>query len=477
MNQRIRKYVLFLDLMWISTAFVFAYLLRYEYLGFGPRSRNSFREFLPGVGSALLIWTFLYLSKRLDGFAGGWHLPTILAQMIVAVFYLMVFLLSLSFLQKTYYSRLLLLYLACLLPFGLLTIRCLMRWAIASRSWNGGRRRAVILGSGHLAHELAYKISCHPELLLEVVGLLYPSGDASNGFAGPQQEPISLQSLNVHRMLQERNVKELIVVMPHPVGADAEKLISKCREAGMLVRLVPQGYELYVSEAQMVEVDGVPLISLEERNISALALALKRAFDFVGGLFFVVLCSPFLAFPILSLKRRRGRAFDANTRCGAGGSVFRMLRLNIDRDNPGSNGLDGLLASLSLTELPQLWNVVRGDMSLVGPRPEAPERVRHYSDWQRQRLSVKPGLTGLAQVHGLREQHSSEEKARFDLQYIFHWSLFLDFSLILQTAWTLVIRLLEPVGAKTSINPRAYATVTVPLKEVLDVNRSQPSAD
>ena len=476
MNQKIRKVVLLLDLSWIIVAFVFAYLLRFKYLELGSRSWVSFSGFVPVIGSALVIWAFLYLSKNLDGFSGGWHFPTILSQVFVAVFYLMVFLLSLSFLQKTYYSRLLLLYLACLLPVGLLTVRCLMRWAIASRSWNGGRRRAVILGTGHLAHELAHKISCHPELLLEVVGLLYPS-DASNGFAGPQQDTISLQSLNVHRMLQQRNVKELIVVMPHPVGADAEKLISKCREAGMLVRLVPQGYELYVSEAQMVEVDGVPLISLEERNISALALALKRAVDFVGGLLFVVLCSPLLAIPILSLKRRRGRAFTVDTRCGAGGSVFRMLRLNINRDNPGSNGLDRLLASLSLTELPQLWNVVRGDMSLVGPRPEAPERVRHYSDWQRQRLSVKPGLTGLAQVHGLREQHSSEEKARFDLQYIFHWSLFLDFSLILQTAWTLVIRLLEPVGAKTSINPRAYATVTVPLKEVLDVNRSQPSAD
>ena len=100
-----------------------------------------------------------------------------------------------------------------------------------------------------------------------------------------------------------------------------------------------------------------------------------------------------------------------------------MFRLNVDRDNPGPHRFDKLLVRLSLTELPQLWNVLRGEMSLVGPRPESAERVRHYSDWQRQRLCVNPGLTGRAQVHGLREQHSSEEKARFDLEYIFHWSL------------------------------------------------------
>jgi lipopolysaccharide/colanic/teichoic acid biosynthesis glycosyltransferase len=87
--------------------------------------------------------------------------------------------------------------------------------------------------------------------------------------------------------------------------------------------------------------------------------------------------------------------------------------------------------------------VLRGEMSLVGPRPESPDRVKHYSAWQRERLGVAPGLTGLAQVHGLRERHSSEEKAHFDLQYILHWSLFLDFSLVIQTAWILVVRLAE----------------------------------
>jgi len=478
MNQRIRHSILFMDLLWIAAAFSLAYALRYEYVQIGSESWASFREFVPAAGSALLIWTFLYLNKNLEGFRGGWHLPTVISQTVVGVFYLMVFLLALAFLQQHYYSRLLLLYLACLLPIGLVIIRCFVRWAISSASWKSARRRAVILGSGHLAHELAYKISRHPELLLEVIGLLYPSGsDSSNGFATPHQELISLQSLNVHSLLQEKGVEELIVVSPQPVGAEAERVISKCREAGMRVRLVPQWYELYVSEAQMIEVDGVPLVSLEERNISAIALALKRVVDLLGGFFLLILSSPIFLISLVNLNRRHGRALSRELRCGRVGSTFQMLRLNVDRENPDLNRFEKLLVRLSLTELPQLWNVLRGEMSLVGPRPESPERVRHYSDWQRQRLSVTPGLTGLAQVHGLREQHSSEEKARFDLEYIFHWSLFLDFSLIVQTAWTLVVRFLKPPQTKTTALVGALQPVQMSMKEVLHADSTQSSAD
>ncbi|HET9376074.1 MAG TPA: sugar transferase [Chthoniobacterales bacterium] len=478
MNQTIRKSILVLDLFWIATAFSFAYALRYKYLGFGVESWTSFRGFLPALTSALLIWTTLYFSKNLEGFRGGWHLPTVFSQTLVGVFYLMSFLLALAFLQRHYYSRLLLLYLACLLPVGLVAIRCAARWAISSGLRTGTNRRTAILGCGHLAHELAYKISRHPEMLLEVVGLIYPGGsDSLNGLTTRDQELTSLQSLNVPVFLHQKGITELIVVMPQPAGIEVEKVISKCREAGMVVRLVPQWYELYVSEAQMIEVDGVPLISLEERNVSVIVLGLKRILDLIGGVLLAVLSSPVLLMAAVSLKRHSGRAFTEELRCGKAGAPFRMFRLNVDRENPGPSNLNKLLARLSLTELPQLWNVLRGDMSLVGPRPESPERVRHYSDWQRQRLSVTPGLTGLAQVHGLREQHSSEEKARFDLEYIFHCSLFLDFSLLLQTAWTLAIRLLKLPQPKRLISPDMLGAAQLPLKEVLHVDSSQSSAD
>jgi Bacterial sugar transferase len=159
-------------------------------------------------------------------------------------------------------------------------------------------------------------------------------------------------------------------------------------------------------------------------------------------------------------------------RCGQYGRPFRMFRLNVDRlpvnAGPGERFLDGL----SISELPNLLNVLKGDMSLVGPRPESLERANQYSEWTKQRLNAKPGITGLAQVHGLRDEHSSERKARFDLQYCLRPSLFLDLTLIVQTVWTLLARSVWTQASKTQ--PAMPAGKT---EILIGVNRSQSGAD
>jgi lipopolysaccharide/colanic/teichoic acid biosynthesis glycosyltransferase len=138
-----------------------------------------------------------------------------------------------------------------------------------------------------------------------------------------------------------------------------------------------------------------------------------------------------------------------------------------------------ILQQLSITELPQLWNVLLGDMSLVGPRPESPDRVKHYSDWQRERLNVRPGMTGLAQVHGLRQQHSSEEKARFDLQYMLRPSAFQDVVLLLQTMGTLAVRLLRLGTLVPAKRIQSYNNDPDKMSErsLPSAHRAQPGAD
>ncbi len=123
---------------------------------------------------------------------------------------------------------------------------------------------------------------------------------------------------------------------------------------------------------------------------------------------------PMLAAAAL-LKVAKGRAFCTEGRFGKNGEQFSIYRLNSPRAGTGLPGYERLFQRLSITELPQLFNVLRGDMSLVGPRPEGFDRARRYTEWNRQRLRVKPGITGLAQVYGLRDQHSSEDKTRYDL--------------------------------------------------------------
>jgi lipopolysaccharide/colanic/teichoic acid biosynthesis glycosyltransferase len=151
-----------------------------------------------------------------------------------------------------------------------------------------------------------------------------------------------------------------------------------------------------------------------------------------------------------------------------------MLRLNVDRPVRSQSRFESLLDRMSITELPQLWNVLRGQMSLVGPRPDPLVRTSLYSEWQQRRLKVKPGMTGLAQVHGLREYSSSEQKTRFDLQYAINPYLLWDVSLLLQTIWTLFLRIFSARKRGTfEVNWKTDAKGDM----LPDAHRTQPSAD
>ena len=476
MNRKLQYTILAADLLWISTALVLAQSLRTA----GPQGATGLSHLvdLPAIIAASAIWIVLYFRRKLEGFRGGWYFPSVFAQVVVGVFYLIGCLLAFAFLVNYHYPWPALLYFGCLLAAGFVGIRCLA-WRLAiSRSGVRARRRVMILGSGRLVRELALKILRHPEMSMEVAGVLFPSGtESSRQISSPLTGTVSLRSLDVLSLMQTKNVHELIVVEPVPPGPEPLKLISNCRKAGMRVHLVPQHYELYLSKAKLTEIDDVPLLSLEEQTLPAVGLQLKKVMDFLGASFLLILCAPLLAFSAVALRLKKGTAFRKELRCGKHGNPFWMHRLNIDRDASDLNACERTLAQFSLTELPQLWNVMKGEMSLVGPRPEPPERVKHYSMWQRQRLSVTPGLTGLAQVNGLREQHSSEEKARFDLQYIFHWSLFLDISLLLQTAWTFLVRLIGEDGFRVSPNRKPVEGADFFTKAVLNANSAQSGAD
>lgn len=472
-TQNIRYWILAADLLLVPGALGLAIGLRYLGGQDGLAFAGHFQLYSLMMFAAASVWTLLYFEMNLDGFKGGWRLPAILSHLIVAVFMLMIVVLAGAYLTQHNYSRLVLFYFALFFTLGLVGVRCLVRFVITSQLKGVADNRCVILGNGPVARELAGRIASHPELPFQVVGFLFPGeSEGSNGFAASLGTPLArIKTLQVLELFAQQKVRKLIIAMSQPNGTEVRKLVAECRRASIQAYLVPQLYDVYVSQAELIEIDGLPLLSLQERNPSGIGFVLKRAMDLVLSLGILLLICPLLLFGALVVRSKKGKAFRTEFRCGKNGVPFGMYRLNLERHASNPERYERLFVRWSLTELPQLWNVLRGDMSLVGPRPEPAERVKHYSEWQRQRLKVHAGVTGLAQVHGLREQHSSEEKARFDLQYIFNWSPFWDLSLILQTVWTLLVRGLNLEPAMQATNFRSGASEYIS-RGVVNVDRS-----
>jgi lipopolysaccharide/colanic/teichoic acid biosynthesis glycosyltransferase len=437
--RQLRYAILIADMVWISIAVFLAHRIQFGF--WYDLSATGSRRVHPDVLIImLLLWAAIYSLMKLDGFREGWNVPSMSSRVAVGTFVYLSSLASVCFLQKQCYSRTFVLEFSALLLVGLIALRIGFRWLFVLLGRTRVSRRVVILGNGRIVSEVAEKISHHPEMMWNVVGLLYPP-DAKGGLslAGTVGSNTTTHTLEVLEILHKSSVQELIVILPQ-LGTEGHKLIKACQQSGISIRIVPHSYELYVSKVKLQEIGGLPLLSLQGRDPRLAALVVKRALDVTLSSALLIILCPFLMLTIIVLRASSHKALRVECRCGKDGQPFRMYRLNVDRHDPQQKNFHGLLVQLSLTELPQLFNVLRGQMSMVGPRPESPERVKHYSDWQRQRLEVKPGITGLAQVRGLREQHSSETKATFDMQYILNWSPFGDIALILQTVWTLATR-------------------------------------
>ncbi len=477
--QQIHDWIFAADLSWIPMAFIGA---QASCLATGIAVPGfAWSTFLILVIPTWLAWTLLSENLQLDGFRGGWRLSAVISHLLLAVALLMVLLLAVDNLSRRYSSGGLGMF-GLLMLSGFIAIRWIALRLLLRRHRDREVNRIVILGSDRVATELAEKLNRHPELLCKVTGFLCAKAE----FPGPQLRPasaITVSTTEITSLLRQQGVDELVLAHA-ATSPEILNLVALCREEGIRVSLVPQPYELYLSRPRLLDLDGLPLLQLAAVTPPAPARVGKRILDLTLGLFLSLVTLPLLLVCAAGVRYSRGRAFRWERRVGWRGAEFSMLRLNVDRDPHGGSRFERMLWQLSISELPQFWNVLRGDMSLVGPRPEGPERARRYSAWQQQRLTVKPGMTGLAQVNGLREQHSSEDKTRHDLQYLVRPSLLRDLSLLIETIWTLALRL---AGARTRsvVSTTQHAAWSVPhspsdntFPEMFQhAHRTQPGSD
>ncbi len=450
MKPRIPRIILYLDIVWLLLALGVSYTLRYDALM--PYTASFYRVLAP---ASVAFWLALFHIAQLDGLSGGWRLHAVLGKVAVGTGGLMLFILAFAYLARLYYSRLMLFYFAGLLFVGFfmarVTIYVFLRW----QHRRGRTRKAVLLGNQRFIQEFVSKIHKHPELLYEMAGTLHTArgGEAGNG-AGHESEQVGLSSDEVLSALANRKIQEVIVLLDESPGLEFQAFISRCRAQGLAVSVLPRGYELYTSKPRLLEIDGFPLVSLEQRSVGPAAARFKRAIDLVFAALLMPLAACIVGCSAIVLLMKNRRVFRRELRIGMNGRPFWMYRLDVPGGKSDRPAYERSLLRLSISEIPQIWNVLKGEMTLVGPRPESPGRVKSYSEWQQQRLKAKPGMTGLAQVNGLRDQHASEDKTRYDLQYMLEWTPFTDIVLLFRTLGALIKRCLPTYVAAEGSTPR-----------------------
>jgi exopolysaccharide biosynthesis polyprenyl glycosylphosphotransferase len=338
-----------------------------------------------------------------------------------------------------------------LLLFGVAAFGCLvtMRFSLYTLLRAANRRKwltepALIVGTGELGLEIGELLQEHTELGL------HPIGFVDNGSAAPKSSlPLLGDVCDIPAVVSRHNVRRIIV---SPPVDDDVGLVSALRSIEQLtadVCVVPRVHELAaaVPASYVDEVWGIPLIPLRKCGLRRSSRAVKRSFDLAAGTVLLVVLSPLLLLLMGAVLLSCGRpVLFRQERITRSGRIMKITKLRTvagaEREGHWTvspdecSALSRWLRATHLDELPQLLNVIRGEMSLVGPRPERPyfasrfaEMVPRYEDRHR----TKAGMTGSAQVHGLTGDTSIPERVRFDNSYIEHWSLWLDFVILIRT--------------------------------------------
>ena len=433
-RRRVRFLLLGFDLIWITVALGLAILNRTLQ---GRLQPDELANSLPVLIVSLAAWPILFAWLRLDGFRWGAGITAITANVLVAVTGLLVVISAIQFGLRRPVPRGTLALLGILLVVGFILVRRGMLAALKRGHRLGASQKVLIVGNGPLSQEIKDKIGQHPEFLYEIAGYLH--SDMDSDFSDSRSPGETVWSGNLKKLLQEQDVSEVFVVERRMPPQEMNRFFEVCTELGIGLSFIPQTYEMYVFRPEMLDIGGLPFIRLKPVALSFAARVSKRCLDVLLSLMLITIQLPIFAIVALYARLTTGKVVSRVPRVGLEGKTFSMLRFDVNAGQEEAT-FGGLCHRWSLTELPQLFNVLRGEMSLVGPRPESPDRVKHYSDWQRLRLRVLPGITGLAQVHGIRTASSSESKTKFDLQYIQSWSLLLDISLALQTLSTILSR-------------------------------------
>lgn len=451
------------DLVLINAAFALAYFVRYVLrfpITVAEANYIAYSEYVP-ISLALSLG--LLLIYRIEGIYNyvrgrGWleemySLTTATFTGIVIVVFIF------FFFRPQYYSRLIYLYAGILIVLLLTLERVVLRLILTRLRKRGiGVDRALIVGGGEIGRAIMRNVLAQPNLGYRIEGFV--DDDPAKGDFGSFR--LLGRTDQLARLVREYHIDEVIITLPWHAREKIMRLMEISEREGARVKIVPDLFQLSLSQVAVDAVGGIPLIGVKESNISGSALAIKRVMDvFFAIVLFVVFLIPMALIALAIKLTSPGPVIFRQVRVGRGGRLFtaykfRTMRVGAEqelegllhlneargamfkmRNDPRLIPIGKFLRRTSLDELPQIWNVLNGDMSMVGPRPPLPHEVAKYEEWHKRRLDVSPGVTGLWQVSG-RSDLSFDEMVMLDLYYIENWSPWLDLTILLRTIPALI---------------------------------------
>lgn len=315
------------------------------------------------------------------------------------------------------------------------------------------RKKMVIVGAGPAGVDLFDHLSAKNWLGVKCVGFV----DEHAKVSPVETVPLLGRVADLPRLVLEEKIEEIVIALPPEEHSLMEQIVNNGVRRDVKVRIIPDSFAYPYSNLDIQEYDGLAMIDVKQPSLDAMHNGLKRLMDIIIALLLLIFDLP-LMIPIFVMIHltSKGPAIYKQTRLGKDGKPFEMmkfrsmfvgaheLREDLKRRNEASGAMFKMkedpritrfgrfIRKTSLDELPQLINILKGDMSMVGPRPPLPDEVERYQAHHLKRLAVRPGVTGLWQVSG-RDRRDFEEMSRLDLYYIENWSIMFDLKIILKT--------------------------------------------
>ncbi len=452
--------LLITDALLIVAAFATAYYVRYELqLGWlvDPANRVGILAYGPFAALLVIVSLLSYRFSAIYPYKPGRSLVEETYTIGTATTLAVVILSGINLIYEPLsYSRLLFLYTAVFVTLYLGTSRFLIgQLRSYLRSYGIGVRQVLLVGAGDVGRMVMRTAVARPELGYQVVGFLDDNPVRGQTDIGPYRA--LGPTANFQQVIEQEIIDNVIICLPWESHEIIQQLVYTCEQKQIRAQIVPDYFHLTKNQVQVEDFNGIPLLSTRDLSIQGWNYIVKRTVDILLSALTVLLAWPVMAAIALAIRLDSpGAIIYQQTRIGKNGKPFACYKFRsmvadadarrheIDsfneasgplfkmRNDPRQTRVGRLIRRLSLDELPQIYNVMRGEMSIVGPRPNLPSEVDAYEEWHKKRLAASPGITGLWQVSG-RSDLTFDEMVLLDIYYVENWSLALDLHILLRS--------------------------------------------